>query len=126
MVTLMSNHQIIERVAIRAKAGELSKLAEAMRVLIAMLPSKVSVQQATAFLTFAQAHARNEPISMSEMMSAFGEAFSPAIRAGYIVFVDDLKWLELVPVEGDKRKKVLKLTPAGIDVAVKVIEAMGE
>lgn len=111
---------------VTGQRDELQAMAKGMAVLAELLPVKASFQQGVAFMCMVAAHAKNEAMSMSEMMAAYGRAFSPAIRTGYVLFVDDLKWIEQAPDATDKRKRVLKMTDAGMAVAVKVLNAMAE
>lgn len=106
-------------------SGELGQMANAMASLLEFMPVKSSFQQGVAFMILAAAHARNEPMSVSEMVEAHPH-LSNAIRNGYVMFTDDLKWLQVSAAQHDKRKKVLKLTEAGTEIVAKVTSHLGD
>jgi len=125
-MTKIEGQSLPDILTVRMGADQLQATARGMAALATLLPVKASFQQGVAFMCMIAAHAKSEALSMSEMMTTYEGAFSPAIRTGYVLFVDDLKWIEQVADASDKRKRVLKMTAAGVAVAVKVLEAMEE
>jgi hypothetical protein len=118
-------------------ARDLGRLSDAMQALAFELPPRTSLRQVMAFTAVAEAHALGHTITMAELREAVGADRSkapmlgPSVERSFGIFLeptkrdpDALGWVYQEGDEDDRRRKHLRLTPAGIEAARHILEAL--
>lgn len=122
------------RGALYASVGPLASLSAAFLFLAQEGHDRLTINQAAFFLLVAAADARGRPLTLTEIMEAHDLELGKSIQNSYKVFLEPhgrspkdfaLGWLTREPDPDDERRKFLRLTPKGEEVAKAVLLASG-
>lgn len=124
-------------------AADLETLSGVLSAVVKFAPERVSVRQLLFFCIVAYQDVSNTPTTLTEAVALAGdsELFDEAgsrkpmlgrgIERSFNVFLpptkktpDALGWLEQVPDEDDRRRKVLRLTPKGREIVAGMVLSM--
>lgn len=92
-----------------------------------LTPARMTGRQIQTFLKIAVAHARGQDVTMTEIREAAGEVIGHHMNRSYQLFLpvsvrnpDGLGWISQSEDPLDGRRKYLRLTAAGEEVALNV------
>lgn len=132
----MSNVKNITSVERHKFAADLTDFSTALIVLAELAPERLSLPQASFFLTAAVADLRGNPATYAKIRDAIGPTINRSIANTYRIFLDrpsrsrgaakreGLHWLTRETNPADNREKFLRLTPAGKRVVKELGEAL--
>lgn len=116
---------------------DLEHVSLALRLIAAELPQRTTLRQALAFVTVAMMDAAGQSVTLSELNEDLGDdrtgnpMLGTAFDRVFDTFLEPTKriptglgWCFKEVDEDDLRKKYLRLTPKGRDVAKRLIEAL--
>lgn len=116
----------LELRTLRAQAGTLTTISNAMIHLAADLPDRATLGQMVFFLTAARADLEGEYPTFGNIQAEAGPIIGKSIQGTYKLFlegrrqrgamVEGLGWLAVEPDPSDRRHKVFRLTPKGREV----------
>jgi len=117
-----------------ASVGQLASLSGAFLFLAQEGHDRLTINQAAFFLLVAAADARGRPLTLTEIVEANDLALGKSIQNSYKVFLEPhgrspkdfaLGWLTREPDPDDERRKYLRLTDKGREIARAVLLASG-
>jgi len=114
--------------SIASQVAELEALASSLAALSAQVPARFSTRQALAFVLCAQADVMGRPLTLSALREQTDGVIGQSIEKTIQVFFrpsrsypDALGWLDQELDPNDRRFKYLRLTPAGLAMAEKLV-----
>lgn len=115
-------------------ADEFGALEYAVRALSDLMPARVSLRQGLAFLFVVHANAHGRRVTMTDVRDSFSEVDTGAANVGqslarsFQIFLklsdedpEGLGWITQETDRDDKRKKYLRVTGEGAEIALKII-----
>ena len=110
------------------KAEAFAALERAMRILSDAMPARASLRQGLAFVFVAYVNALGRNVTMTDLRDSFSqldngaETVGQSLAKSFSLFIDEegsggLGWVKQEVDRADKRKKYLRLTASGADVA---------
>lgn len=122
------------RNALYASVGPLASLSGGLLYLALEGHDRLTINQAAFFFLVAAADARGRPLTLTDIMEANDLALGKSIQNSYKVFLEPhgrnpkdfaLGWLTREPDPDDERRKFLRLTEKGKEVAKAALLAAG-
>lgn len=112
-------------------ARDLEILGSALRVMATEMPARVTLRQCLFLMTVAYAHVTNRSVTVRSIRTFLGDNLGKSIEKSFHLFLeptdrdpDRLGWITQVQDPNDLRNKELKLTKAGMDFLVPIIESV--
>jgi hypothetical protein len=116
-------------------APDLEGLRDAIRLLSMDLPARLSLRQAVAFLFVMHASTAGHRVTMTDVRDFFSDAdgsnVSQSIANTFQIFLsrskqepNGLGWVNQDPDEDDRRKKYLRLSYEGEEIARRIVSAL--
>lgn len=113
---------------ISSKAQAFAAFERAMRILSDAMPARASLRQGLAFAFVAYVNALGRNVTMTDLRDSFSqldngaETVGQSLAKSFSLFIDEessggLGWITQEVDRSDKRKKYLRLTATGADVA---------
>lgn len=115
------------------------QLGQAMLFLAKQIPQRTSLRQTLAFIFVVEKIAMGHEVVVSDLASIAGDdvhgqpVFGQSINRSHQLLLapterdpDGLDWLYTEPDPADARRKILRLTPKGMEVAKKVAKILKE
>lgn len=109
-------------VDVKKHSGQLERLGRVMEFASRSLGSRISVQQLLFFTRVAEAHANGHSLTVSDIRER--DDLGQSLIRTHLVFLkpshqvpEALGWIELEEDTNDRRRKILKLTETGKEIA---------
>ncbi|MFZ4166521.1 hypothetical protein [Brevundimonas sp. NPDC058933] len=119
--------------SLKTEAWTFCQFSAALQMLAYELPNRITIRQLLVFAMIAEAVSLGNDVTIAEVRAKVGkdksgdDLLGQSIGRSYQIFLkptkkepDNLGWCEVEENEDDRRQKFLRLTPEGVEVALRL------